>query len=197
MCADERPSHDVGGLVVQANVVERELERLLRAVDECGDHARDVDGGLATVRECVNLDHRRCRNSPWLPASCGAGVRGTKWQLIDQPGVITGAAHLALPRFARVSRLEVEVVGLVRPDLLAMIPRDGPELAHDLRLDADFLDELAREALLQRFARIETARRHLRSRFRQITMLEYEQLVARGSRTQRRGGRVSSASPAA
>jgi hypothetical protein len=40
----------------------------------------------------------------------------------DEPGVITGAAHLMLPRFARVSRLEVEVVGLVRPDLLAMIP---------------------------------------------------------------------------
>jgi hypothetical protein len=61
-----------------------------------------------------------------------------------------------------------------------VIPRDGPELAHDLRLDADFLDELAREALLQQFARIETTRRHLSPRFRQITMLEDEQLVAAG-----------------
>ena len=48
---------------MQANVVERELERLLRAVDECGDDARDVDGGLATVGECVNLDHREVQDT--------------------------------------------------------------------------------------------------------------------------------------
>ena len=63
VCTDKRPPHDVRGLVVQANVVERELERLLRTVDECGDRACDVDGSLTTVGECVNLDHREVQDT--------------------------------------------------------------------------------------------------------------------------------------
>jgi hypothetical protein len=41
---------------VQAHVVEGELERLLRRLDERGEQARDVGGGLAAVPERVDLD---------------------------------------------------------------------------------------------------------------------------------------------
>ncbi len=59
---------------MQADVVERELERLLRAVQERGDLARDIDGVLATVGECLDLNQlrfaRRMRveEYAWLPA---------------------------------------------------------------------------------------------------------------------------------
>jgi hypothetical protein len=39
---DESRAHDVRRFVVQPDVVERELERLARAVDERRDLARDV-----------------------------------------------------------------------------------------------------------------------------------------------------------
>jgi hypothetical protein len=53
---DERAAHDLGRLVVQANVVERELEGLLGRLDEVGDQARNVQRRLAAVGEGVNLD---------------------------------------------------------------------------------------------------------------------------------------------
>jgi hypothetical protein len=52
----ERPAHDVGGLVVQAQVVERELEGLTCAFDERGNAARDLDRGLASICEGANVD---------------------------------------------------------------------------------------------------------------------------------------------
>jgi uncharacterized protein YfcZ (UPF0381/DUF406 family) len=58
--ADERGAHNVGRVVVQAEVVERELERLADRFDELRDHPCNVDRLLAAVRERVNLD-QGCR----------------------------------------------------------------------------------------------------------------------------------------
>jgi hypothetical protein len=41
---------------VQAHVVEGELERLLRRLDERREEARDVGSGLAAVLERVDVD---------------------------------------------------------------------------------------------------------------------------------------------
>ena len=57
---DECAADDVARLVVQPDVVERELERLARAVDERRDLARDVQRRLAAVGERVNLDQDCC-----------------------------------------------------------------------------------------------------------------------------------------
>jgi hypothetical protein len=54
--ADERVPHDVGRVVVQAQVVERELERLLRGRDEVRDSVRDVERGLPAVGQRVDGD---------------------------------------------------------------------------------------------------------------------------------------------
>jgi hypothetical protein len=54
--ADERAAHDLGRLVVQPDVVERQLERLADRGDELRDTTRDLDGRLAPVRERVNPD---------------------------------------------------------------------------------------------------------------------------------------------
>jgi hypothetical protein len=59
--ADERLAHDVCRLVlcwlvVEAQVVEGELERLLRLVQERRDPARDFERRLPAVGECVDLD---------------------------------------------------------------------------------------------------------------------------------------------
>jgi hypothetical protein len=45
---------------VQSQVVERQLERLARAVDKRGDLARDVEGRLPAVGERVNVDQVCC-----------------------------------------------------------------------------------------------------------------------------------------
>jgi hypothetical protein len=58
--ADERVAHDVGRLVVQPDVVERQLERLARLADERRDLVRDLERRLPAVRECVNLDQTCC-----------------------------------------------------------------------------------------------------------------------------------------
>ena len=58
--ADERGTDDVVGPVLQPDVVERELERLARAVDERRDLLRDVQRRLAAVGESVNLDQGCC-----------------------------------------------------------------------------------------------------------------------------------------
>jgi hypothetical protein len=54
--ADERVPHDVGRVVVQAQVVERELERLLRGRNEVRDSVRDVERGLPAVGQRVDGD---------------------------------------------------------------------------------------------------------------------------------------------
>jgi hypothetical protein len=54
--ADEGSTNDVSCLVVQPDVIERELEGLTRAVDERRDPARDVQRRLAAVGERVNVD---------------------------------------------------------------------------------------------------------------------------------------------
>ena len=54
--ADQCVADDISGVVVQANVVEGELERLARAVDERRDPPRDVQRRLPAVGEGVDLD---------------------------------------------------------------------------------------------------------------------------------------------
>ena len=58
---DECVLNDLLGVVVQADVVERELERLARRLEERCDLARDVDRRLAPVGEGVDLDQVLCR----------------------------------------------------------------------------------------------------------------------------------------
>jgi hypothetical protein len=57
---DERTVNDRRGVVVQPEVVERELERLARPVEKRSDPARDVERRLPAVRERVNLDQGCC-----------------------------------------------------------------------------------------------------------------------------------------
>jgi hypothetical protein len=54
--ADQRIPDDVGGVVVQPQVVERQLERVLGRRDEIGDLVRDVEGRLAAFGQCLNGD---------------------------------------------------------------------------------------------------------------------------------------------
>jgi hypothetical protein len=58
--ADECAADDLRRVVLQPDVVERELERLPRPVDEGRDPARDVQRRLPAVRERVDLD-QGCR----------------------------------------------------------------------------------------------------------------------------------------
>ena len=58
MRADEGVADDVPGVVVQPDVVERELERVDGAFEEGGQLARNVERGLAAVRQCVECDQR-------------------------------------------------------------------------------------------------------------------------------------------
>jgi hypothetical protein len=54
--ADQRGPDEIRRLVVQPDVVERELQRLARAVDERRDPPRDVQRRLPAVGEGVDLD---------------------------------------------------------------------------------------------------------------------------------------------
>jgi hypothetical protein len=58
--ADERAANDVGGLVVQAQVVQRELERLPRLGEKRCDQACDLERRLAALGQGVNLDQGCC-----------------------------------------------------------------------------------------------------------------------------------------
>ena len=60
--ADERTADDVSRPVLQPDVVEGELERLARALDERRDPPRDVERRLAAIGEGVNLDQGRYRS---------------------------------------------------------------------------------------------------------------------------------------
>ena len=55
--AEERSLDDLRRLVVQSDVVERQLEALLRGSEELGYLVRDVDRGLAAVAVEAKLDH--------------------------------------------------------------------------------------------------------------------------------------------
>jgi len=58
--ADERAADDIGRLAVQPQVIQSQLERLARIVDERRDPARDIERRLPAVRECLNLDQACC-----------------------------------------------------------------------------------------------------------------------------------------
>ena len=59
-------------VVVQADVVERELEAPFRAAEELGDLVRDVDGGLAAVAVEPELDQPAAARSEALYARFAA-----------------------------------------------------------------------------------------------------------------------------
>jgi hypothetical protein len=84
-----------------------------------------------------------------------------------------------LPRVSTLVGLDVKVVALV-VDVADVRPVDRSELTHARCLDTRLLVELAREALFQRLAGIEPARRHLEPRRRNVAVLEHEQLMAAG-----------------
>ena len=52
---------DLGRRVVQANVVERDVEALLRRVDEVRDGLRDLGRGLPAVRQRADVDRVRAQ----------------------------------------------------------------------------------------------------------------------------------------
>ena len=56
VCADDRSAHDLGSVVVQAHVVQSELERLACRLDERRHHLRDVGRTLAAVSERSDVD---------------------------------------------------------------------------------------------------------------------------------------------
>jgi hypothetical protein len=60
--ADERTADDVSRPVLQPDVVERELQRLSRALDEGRDLSRNFERGLPAVGEGMNLDQGRYRS---------------------------------------------------------------------------------------------------------------------------------------
>jgi hypothetical protein len=53
---DERGPDDVGGLVVESDVVEREVEARPSPRDELGDGGCDGERGLAAVRQQPEVD---------------------------------------------------------------------------------------------------------------------------------------------
>jgi hypothetical protein len=52
----ERSFDDRRQLRRQVDVVDRDLERVLRDVEEVGERVRDVGGGLAAVRQRADFD---------------------------------------------------------------------------------------------------------------------------------------------
>src|SRR3989442_11408883 len=74
---DQRAADDVSGLVLQAEVVERELQRLTCAVDERGDLLRDAQRRLTAVGERVDLDQAQGRRL--RAANLQRALRRTSW----------------------------------------------------------------------------------------------------------------------
>jgi hypothetical protein len=68
--AQERGLDHLGRVGVEADVVEGELERLARLVDERGDLVCDVERGLPAVGERVYLDQGWCSAS-WATRGLG------------------------------------------------------------------------------------------------------------------------------
>jgi hypothetical protein len=56
----ERPGDEPLGLVREAEVVDRDVERALRGGDEVGERAPDLERRLAAVGECPDLDQPDC-----------------------------------------------------------------------------------------------------------------------------------------
>jgi hypothetical protein len=59
----KRVANDLRRRVVEPDVVERDVEAVLRCVDEGGDRLRDLKRGLAAVRQRACLDQERCARS--------------------------------------------------------------------------------------------------------------------------------------
>jgi hypothetical protein len=72
LCFDQGVGDELGRLVVQADVVERELQRPFRGAHKLGDFACDVDGGLAAVAVRPELDHALAARSEALNARFAA-----------------------------------------------------------------------------------------------------------------------------
>jgi hypothetical protein len=85
--ADQCVADDIPGVVVEANVVEGELERLARAVDERRDPPRDIKRRLAAVGEGVNVDQ-----------DCRSGCMGVEGyvQVLEPPVGKIGAGSVVL-----------------------------------------------------------------------------------------------------
>ena len=64
--AEQGAGDDLRRLVVEPDVVERELEALLRRAEELGDLVCDVDGGLAAVAVEPEVDHAAAARSEAL-----------------------------------------------------------------------------------------------------------------------------------
>jgi hypothetical protein len=59
---EQRVLDDLGGVVVEANVVEGQIETPLGGAQELGHLTSDVDGGLAAVAVRSDLDHACARS---------------------------------------------------------------------------------------------------------------------------------------
>ena len=70
--AEQRSLDDLRRVVVQPDVVERQLEALLRGSEELGYLVRDVHGGLAAVAVEAKLDHPAAARSAALWARFAA-----------------------------------------------------------------------------------------------------------------------------
>jgi hypothetical protein len=58
---EERARNELGRLLLQVEVVESEVERLLRAREEAGRELGDLERGLASVRQGADFEVRRSR----------------------------------------------------------------------------------------------------------------------------------------
>ncbi len=64
--AEQRAGDDLRRVVVEPDVVERELEARLRGAEELGDLVCDVEGGLAAVAVEPELDQAEAARSEAL-----------------------------------------------------------------------------------------------------------------------------------
>jgi hypothetical protein len=60
-CALERAADDLRARVVEPDVVERQVERVLGRVDEVRDRLRDLGRGLPAVRQGPDVDRVRAQ----------------------------------------------------------------------------------------------------------------------------------------
>jgi hypothetical protein len=58
---EERAGDELRGGLLQVEVVEGQVERILRPREEVGDQLGDLERGLASVGQCADLDVRRSR----------------------------------------------------------------------------------------------------------------------------------------
>jgi hypothetical protein len=65
VCGTQRPADDRREVVRQVQVVDRDVERMLRRTDELGECVRGVDGRLAAVGQCADFDRLYSRFAAW------------------------------------------------------------------------------------------------------------------------------------